>query len=171
MVQKLELLYILETAMSLLFDFYFNTIYLYKHMTKNELKNIIKGLIVESINESTPKGFPQKIKKKVLKQYPGKAGKAKAYATMNKIAKNLNEEDEMEPVHPQDVEQPGEVESPEVPETAEEHEHAELLAQIDSIIGSLNSLKSNLLGHAEGEEVSDENEMGEEEVGGEEEQA
>lgn len=155
--------------MILLFNFYYNSIYLYTHMTKNDLKNIIKGLIIESINESTPKGFPQSIKKKVLKQYPGKAGKAKAYATMNKIAKNLDEQDEMQPVDPQASAEPnaGDVEGPEVPETAEEHEHAELLQQIDSIIGSLNSLKTKLVGHAEGEEVSDENEMGEEELNGE----
>jgi hypothetical protein len=56
----------------------------------------------------------------------------------------------------------------EAPPTAEETEHAELLSQIDSIIGSLNSLKSNLLGHSEGEEeAGDENEMGEEELNGE----
>jgi hypothetical protein len=37
------------------------------------------------------------------------------------------------------------------------------LAQIESIIGSLNSLKTKLIGHSEeGEEVSDENELGEE---------
>ena len=134
-------------------------------MTKNDLKNIIKGLIIESINESTPKGFPQSIKKKVLKQYPGKAGKAKAYATMNKIAKNLDEQDEI-PMDAQSSAEPdaGQIETP---PTAEETEHAELLAQIESIIGSLNSLKTKLVGHAEGEEVSDENEMGEEELNGE----
>ena len=78
----------------------------------------------------------------------------------------------MQPVDPQASAEPdaGAVEGPEVPETAEEHEHAELLAQIESIIGSLNSLKTKLIGHAEEGEVSDENEMGEEEVGGEEEQ-
>ena len=142
-------------------------------MTKSDLKNIIKGLIIESLNESTPKGFPQSIKKKVLKQYPGKAGKAKAYATMNKIAKNLDEQDEMQPVEPQASTEPdaGAVEGPEVPETAEEHEHAELLAQIDGIISSLNSLKANLLGHAEGEEHIESDEMGEEEIGDEEQQA
>ena len=115
-------------------------------MTKNDLKNIIKGLIIESINESKSKNFvsPKKTKK-------------------------LKEQDEMQPVDPQASAEPdaGEVEGPEVPETAEEHEHAELLQQIDSIIGSLNSLKTKLVGHAEGEEVSDENEMGEEELNGE----
>ena len=121
-------------------------------MTKSDLKNIIKGLIIESINESKSKNFvsPKKTKK-------------------------LKEQDEMQPVDPQASAEPdaGAVEGPEgpeVPETAEEHEHAELLAQIDNIIQALNGLKSTLLGHAEGEEVSDENEMGEEEVGGEEEQ-
>jgi hypothetical protein len=116
-------------------------------MTKNDLKNIIKGLIIESINESKSKNFvsPKKTKK-------------------------LKEQDEMQPVDPQASAEPdaGEVEGPEVPETEEQHEHAELLQQIDSIIGSLNSLKTKLIGHAEGgEEVSDENEMGEEELNGE----
>jgi hypothetical protein len=112
-------------------------------MTKNDLKNIIKGLIIESINESKSKNFvsPKKTKK-------------------------LKEQDEMQPVDPQASAEPnaGDVEGPEVPETAEEHEHAELLQQIDSIIGSLNSLKTKLVGHAEGEEVSDENELGEEDL-------
>ena len=116
-------------------------------MTKFELKQIIKGLIMESINESTSKNFvsPKKTKK-------------------------LKEQDEMQPVDPQASAEPdaGAVEGPEVPETEEQHEHAELLQQIDSIIGSLNSLKTKLIGHAEGgEEVSDENEMGEEELNGE----
>ena len=136
-------------------------------MTKSELKQIIKSLIVESINESTPKGFPQKIKKKVLKQYgKSKEGKAKAYATMQKIAKNLDEQEEMDelPIDPQASAEPdaGAVEGPEVPETAEEGEHADLLAQIDNIQQALDSLKASLQGHAQGEE-----ETGEEEVGGE----
>ena len=116
-------------------------------MTKFELKQIIKGLIMESINESTSKNF-----------------------VSSKKTKKLKEQDEMQPSDSQASAEPdaGNVEGPDVPETAEEHEHAELLAQIDSIIGSLNSLKSNLLGHSEGEEeVSDENEMGEEELNGE----
>jgi hypothetical protein len=112
-------------------------------MTKNDLKNIIKGLIIESINESKSKNFvsPKKTKK-------------------------LKEQDEMQPVDPQASAEPdaGAVEGPEVPETAEEHEHAELLAQIESIIGSLNSLKTKLIGHAEEGEVSDENELGEEDL-------
>ena len=113
-------------------------------MTKFELKQIIKGLIIESINESTSKNF-----------------------VSSKKTKKLKEQDEMQPVDPQASAEPdaGQMEAP---PTAEETEHAELLSQIDSIIGSLNSLKSNLLGHSEGEEeVSDENEMGEEELNGE----
>ena len=110
-------------------------------MTKFELKQIIKGLIVESINESTSKNFvsPKKTKK-------------------------LKEQDEMQPVDPQASAEPdaGQIETP---PTAEETEHAELLAQIESIIGSLNSLKSKLSG--ETEEAGDENEMGEEELNGE----
>ena len=110
-------------------------------MTKFELKQIIKGLIIESINESTSKNF-----------------------VSSKKTKKLKEQDEMQPVDPQASAEPdaGEMEGPEP--TAEETEHAELLAQIDSIIGSLNSLKSNLLGHSEEGEVSDENELGEEDL-------
>jgi hypothetical protein len=110
-------------------------------MTKFELKQIIKGLIVESINESKSKNFvsPKKTKK-------------------------LKEQEEM-PMDPQASAEPdaGQMEAP---PTAEETEHAELLSQIDSIIGSLNSLKSNLLGHSEEgeEEISDENELGEEDL-------
>ena len=99
---------------------------------------------MESINESTSKNF-----------------------VSSKKTKKLKEQDEMQPVDPQASAEPdaGQMEAP---PTAEETEHAELLSQIDSIIGSLNSLKSNLLGHSEGEEeVSDENEMGEEELNGE----
>ena len=110
-------------------------------MTKFELKQIIKGLIVESINESKSKNFvsPKKTKK-------------------------LKEQDEMQPVDPQASAEPdaGQMEAP---PTAEETEHAELLSQIDSIIGSLNSLKSKLSG--ETEETGDENEMGDEELNGE----
>ena len=115
-------------------------------MTKFELKQIIKGLIVESINESKSKNF-----------------------VSSKKTKKLKEQEEM-PMDPQASAEPdaGAVEGPEVPETEEQHEHAELLQQIDSIIGSLNSLKTKLVGHAEGgEEVSDENEIGEEELNGE----
>lgn len=110
-------------------------------MTKFELKQIIKGLIMESINESTSKNF-----------------------VSSKKTKKLKEQDEM-PMDPQASAEPdaGELEGPEP--TAEETEHAELLQQIDSIIGSLNSLKTKLVGHAEGgEEVSDENELGEEDL-------
>lgn len=114
-------------------------------MTKFELKQIIKGLIIESINESTSKNF-----------------------VSSKKTKKLKEQDEMTPVVPQASAEPdaGQMEAP---PTAEETEHAELLAQIESIIGSLNSLKTKLIGHSEEgeEEAGDENEMGEEELNGE----
>lgn len=116
-------------------------------MTKFELKQIIKGLIMESINESTSKNF-----------------------VSSKKTKKLKEQDEMQPVDPQASAEPdaGAVEGPEVPETEEQHEHADLLAQINNIIQALNDMKASLQGHAEGgEEVSDENEMGEEELNGE----
>jgi hypothetical protein len=109
-------------------------------MTKNDLKNIIKGLIIESINESKSKNFvsPKKTKK-------------------------LKEQDEMQPVDPQASAEPdaGEVEGPE----SQDLDADPIMAQIDSIIGSLNSLKSKLSG--ETEEAGDENEMGEEELNGE----
>ena len=110
-------------------------------MTKFELKQIIKGLIVESINESKSKNFVSSKKTKKLK------------------------EQEI-PMDPQASAEPdaGQMEAP---PTAEETEHAELLAQIESIIGSLNSLKTKLVGHAEEGEVSDENDMGEDELNGE----
>ena len=114
-------------------------------MTKFELKQIIKGLIIESINESKSKNFvsPKKTKK-------------------------LKEQDEMQPVDPQASAEPdaGEVEGPE----SQDLDADPIMAQIDSIIGSLNSLKSKLSGETEepeSEEVSDENEMGEEELNGE----
>jgi hypothetical protein len=119
-------------------------------MTKSDLKNIIKGLIIESINESKSKNFvsPKKTKK-------------------------LKEQDEMQPVDPQASAEPdaGAVEGPEVPETAEEHEHADLLAQIDNIIQTLNDLRASIQGHSEGGEEVETDEMGEEEIGDEEEQA
>ena len=112
-------------------------------MTKNDLKNIIKGLIIESINESKSKNFvsPKKTKK-------------------------LKEQEEM-PMDPQASAEPdaGELEGPE----SQDLDADPIMAQIDSIIGSLNSLKSKLSG--ETEEAGDENEMGDEEVDGEEQQA
>ena len=113
-------------------------------MTKFELKQIIKGLIVESINESKSKNF-----------------------VSSKKTKKLKEQDEMQPVDPQASAEPdaGEVEGPE----SQDLDADPIMAQIDSIIGSLNSLKSKLSG--ETEEAGDENEMGEEEIGDEEEQA
>ena len=109
-------------------------------MTKFELKQIIKGLIVESINESKSKNF-----------------------VSSKKTKKLKEQDEMQPVDPQASAEPdaGAVEGPVEPQDP----NAEIMAQIDSIIGSLNSLKSKLSG--ETEEADDENELGEEELNGE----
>ena len=113
-------------------------------MTKFELKQIIKGLIMESINESKSKNF-----------------------VSSKKTKKLKEQDEMQPVDPQASAEPdaGELEGPEdVGPTGD----AELLARIDSIIHALNDLKAGIQGDAEGEEeVSDEDDMGEEELNGE----
>ena len=108
-------------------------------MTKFELKQIIKGLIVESINESKSKNF-----------------------VSSKKTKKLKEQDEMQPVDPQASAEPdaGEMEGPE----SQDLDADPIMAQIDSIIGSLNSLKSKLSG--ETEEAGDENEMGEEELNG-----
>jgi len=110
-------------------------------MTKFELKQIIKGLIVESINESKSKNF-----------------------VSSKKTKKLKEQDEMQPVDPQASAEPdaGEVEGPVEPQDLDADP---IMAQIDSIIGSLNSLKSKLSG--ETEEAGDENEMGDEELNGE----
>jgi hypothetical protein len=113
-------------------------------MTKNDLKNIIKGLIIESINESKSKNFvsPKKTKK-------------------------LKEQDEMQPVDPQASAEPdaGEVEGPE----SQDLDADPMLDQIDTIVGILYSIRAKLSG--ETEEAGDENEMGEEEIGDEEEQA
>ena len=114
-------------------------------MTKNDLKNIIKGLIIESINESKSKNF-----------------------VSSKKTKKLKEQNETEPFDPQASAEPdaGEMEGPE----SQDLDADPIMAQIDSIIGSLNSLKSKLSGETEepeSEEVSDENEMGEEELNGE----
>ena len=103
-------------------------------MTKFELKQIIKGLIIESINESTSKNF-----------------------VSSKKTKKLKEQDEMQPVDPQASAEPdaGEVEGPVEPQDLDADP---IMAQIDSIIGSLNSLKSKLSGETEEageEEVSD----------------
>lgn len=103
-------------------------------MTKSELKQIIKGLIVESINESKSKNFVSSKKKNKLK-----------------------EQDEMQPVDSQSSAEPnaGEMQGP---PTAEETDYNadELLSQIDTIIGSLNSLKSSLQGHDGDEELDGE---------------
>lgn len=110
-------------------------------MTKSELKQIIKSLIVESINESKNSVSIKKTKK----------------------LKEQEETDEL-PMDPQASAEPdaGEVEGPEVPETAEEGEHADLLAQIDNIQQTLADLRASIQRHSIGKE-----ETGEEEVGGE----
>ena len=110
-------------------------------MTKFELKQIIKSLIVESINESKNSVSIKKTKK----------------------LKEQEETDEL-PMDPQASAEPdaGEVEGPEVPETAEEGEHADLLAQIDNIQQTLADLRASIQRHSIGKE-----ETGEEEVGGE----
>jgi hypothetical protein len=102
-------------------------------MTKFELKQIIKGLIIESINESKSKNF-----------------------VSSKKTKKLKEQNETEPFDPQASAEPdaGEMEGPE----SQDLDADPIMAQIDSIIGSLNSLKSKLSGETEepeGEEVSD----------------
>ena len=88
---------------------------------------------MESINESTSKNF-----------------------VSSKKTKKLKEQDEMQPVDPQASAEPdaGEVEGPE----SQDLDADPIMAQIDSIIGSLNSLKSKLSGETEEageEEVSD----------------
>ena len=103
-------------------------------MTKFELKQIIKGPIIESINESTSKNF-----------------------VSSKKTKKLKEQDEMT-MDPQASAEPdaGEVEGPVEPQDLDADP---IMAQIDSIIGSLNSLKSKLSGETEeagGEEAGDE---------------
>ena len=101
-------------------------------MTKFELKQIIKGLIIESINESKSKNF-----------------------VSSKKTKKLKEQEEMT-MDPQASAEPdaGELEGPE----SQDLDADPIMAQIDSIIGSLNSLKSKLSGETEEageEEVSD----------------
>ena len=98
-------------------------------MTKSELKQIIKSLIVESINESKNSVSIKKT---------------------NKL-KEQEETDEL-PMDPQASAEPdaGEVEGPEVPETAEEGEHADLLAQIDNIQQTLADLRASVQRHAQG---------------------
>ena len=117
-------------------------------MTKFELKQIIKGLIMESINESKSKNF-----------------------VSSKKTKKLKEQNETEPFDPQASAEPdaGEMEGPE----SQDLDADPMLAQIDTIVSMLYSLRAKLSGdpepdeEPEGEEVSDENEMGEEELNGE----
>lgn len=121
-------------------------------MTKSELKQIIKSLIVESINETKSKNFVSAKKTKKLKEQ--------------------EETDEL-PMDPQASAEPdaGELEGPEVPETEEEGEHADLLAQIDNIQQTLADLRASIERHAQGGEEGNEEEVGlEPEVGGEEEE-
>ena len=113
-------------------------------MTKFELKQIIKGLIIESINESKSKNF-----------------------VSSKKTKKLKEQNETEPFDPQASAEPdaGEMEGPE----SQDLDADPMLAQIDTIVGILYSLRAKLSGDPEpGEEpegeVSDENEMGEEDL-------
>ncbi len=114
-------------------------------MTKFELKQIIKGLIMESINESKSKNF-----------------------VSSKKTKKLKEQNETEPFDPQASAEPdaGEMEGPE----SQDLDADPMLAQIDTIVGILYSLRAKLSGdpepgeEPEGEEVSDENEMGEEDL-------
>jgi hypothetical protein len=73
----------------------------------------------------------------------------------------------MQPVDPQASAEPdaGEVEGPE----SQDLDADPMLDQIDTIVGILYSIRAKLSG--ETEEAGDENEMGEEEIGDEEEQA
>lgn len=109
-------------------------------MTKSELKQIIKSLIVESINESKNSVSIKKTKK-------------------------LKEQEEMEPANMDAAADvgAGEVAGPEEPQDSND----EIMNQIDSIIGSLNSLKTKLSGETEepaAEPEGEEAEAGEEEL-------
>ena len=100
-------------------------------MTKSELKQIIKSLIVESINESKNSVSIKKTKK----------------------LKEQEEIDEL-PMDPQASAEPdaGEVEGP---ETAEEGEHADLLAQIDNIQQTLADLRASIQRHSIGKDETE----------------
>ena len=109
-------------------------------MNREQLKTLINEAIKEVLSEKTPKGFNPKLKKQITA----------------KKTKKLKEQDEMQPVDPQASAEPdaGEVEGPE----SQDLDADPIMAQIDSIIGSLNSLKSKLSGETEEageEEVSD----------------
>ncbi len=115
-------------------------------MTKFELKQIIKGLIMESINESKSKNF-----------------------VSSKKTKKLKEQDEMLPSDPQASAEPdaGEMEGP---DSEVSTAPMSALDEIDTIVSMLYSLRAKLSGdpepgeEPEDEEVSDENEMGEEDL-------
>ena len=103
-------------------------------MTKFELKQIIKGLIMESINESKSKNF-----------------------VSSKKTKKLKEQNETEPFDPQASAEPdaGEMEGPE----SQDLDADPMLAQIDTIVGILYSLRAKLSGDPEpGEEPEGEEE-------------
>ena len=96
--------------------------------------------VQEVLNEKTPKGFNPKLKKQITA----------------KKTKKLKEQNETEPFDPQASAEPdaGEMEGPE----SQDLDADTMMAQMDSIIGSLNSLKSKLSGETEepeGEEETD----------------
>ena len=108
-------------------------------MNREQLKTLINEAIKEVLSEKTPKGFNPKLKKQITAK-----------------KKSIKEQDEMQPVDPQASAEPdaGEVEGPE----SQDLDADPIMAQIDSIIGSLNSLKSKLSGETEeaGEEAGEE---------------
>lgn len=128
-------------------------------MNREQLKTLINEAIKEVLNEKTPPGFDPELKKQILKQYPGEADKA--YATMQKIhtdtstkkktttgkKKSVKEQEDDNASAEPDA---GEVEGPEVPQSAEEGEHADLLAQIDNIQQTLADLRASVQRHAQG---------------------
>jgi hypothetical protein len=108
-------------------------------MNREQLKTLINEAIKEVLSEKTPKGFNPKLKKQITAK-----------------KKSIKEQEKM-PMDPQASAKPdaGEVEGPE----SQDLDADPIIAQIDSIIGSLNSLKSKLSGETEEageEEVSDE---------------
>lgn len=137
-------------------------------MNREQLKTLINEAIKEVLNEKTPPGFDPELKKQILKQYPGEP--EKAYATMQKIHKDTAGKKKKKSVKEQEGDNvsaepdAGEVEGPEVPQSAEEGEHADLLAQIDNIQQTIADLRASIQRHAQGGEKP-ESEQGEEEQG------
>ena len=123
-------------------------------MNREQLKTLINEAIKEVLSEKTPKGFNPKLKKQIT---------AKKKYIKEQEGDSTDGGEEM-PMDPQSSAEPdaGELEGPEdVGPTGD----AELLARIDSIIHALNDLQNFIQGDAEGEEeVSDEDDMGEEET-------